>query len=563
MQPMIRPRFRPAAATGFRPSLTRAVAVCALLALAQGSASTAAHTSGSAQPDAPGNTPPALSSPTPGPERWFRVQMFGSPAGWIHENDRLDPRTGRILARRSETQIRLSRFGTEIGLWSRSVFLADSVPVLEYELSQSPGDTLRLRCRFDGDSLRLRKTAEGRVLRRSLPRPGDLVLPDQVEALFARHTALPDSAGTKLRYPSFVPDLEQVVDFTAIPEAAETLSVGKRPVEVVRWKIRCEAAPGLDAREWRTRTGDLVRMNYPNLGMVAALGERDDVLAGGAAAEIMATTLVPLDRPLDPQLTYRRVRYRITLDGATENRFHPPETPLLRVVEMRAGGVVVDCRRIDPLAGSPPPLGPAPSEEERARALRPTLLIQSDDAAIRAAARAAVGTETTAWNRAVRLCRFVHREIEEKDFQIAFGSAAQTLERKEGDCTEHAILLAALARAAGIPARIVAGLVGLGDQMGYHLWTEVDVGDTGTGADAGEPTKAGDTGSGADVGDPTEAGDTWIGLDAALGRAPVDGSYLPLAVSDLADDSTAPLIYGLLDVVGRIRIEVLETEPLP
>ena len=46
----------------------------------------------------------------------------------------------------------------------------------------------------------------------------------------------------------------------------------------------------------------------------------------------------------------------------------------------------------------------------------------------------------------------------------------------EGDCTEHARLFTVLARAAGIPAREVVGLVYLGDEaqaFGPHMWCEV------------------------------------------------------------------------------------------
>jgi transglutaminase superfamily protein len=50
------------------------------------------------------------------------------------------------------------------------------------------------------------------------------------------------------------------------------------------------------------------------------------------------------------------------------------------------------------------------------------------------------------------------------------------LARHIGDCTEHSLLLTALARAAGIPARPVAGITYMGDELrkfGWHEWVEV------------------------------------------------------------------------------------------
>jgi transglutaminase-like putative cysteine protease len=52
-------------------------------------------------------------------------------------------------------------------------------------------------------------------------------------------------------------------------------------------------------------------------------------------------------------------------------------------------------------------------------------------------------------------------------------SAREVLRTMRGDCNEHAVLLAALARAAGIPARVAAGAVYLDDGFYYHAWTEL------------------------------------------------------------------------------------------
>ena len=52
----------------------------------------------------------------------------------------------------------------------------------------------------------------------------------------------------------------------------------------------------------------------------------------------------------------------------------------------------------------------------------------------------------------------------------------------------------------------------------------------------------------------------WIGCDAALDRSPVDGRYLPLAVSDLSEDTLAPLSLGILQAMEGMRLAVVETE---
>ncbi|MEL7265763.1 MAG: transglutaminase-like domain-containing protein [Planctomycetota bacterium] len=49
--------------------------------------------------------------------------------------------------------------------------------------------------------------------------------------------------------------------------------------------------------------------------------------------------------------------------------------------------------------------------------------------------------------------------IETRPGTLGFASASQAIRRGEGDCTEYAVLTAALMRAKGIPARVAAGMV--------------------------------------------------------------------------------------------------------
>ena len=66
--------------------------------------------------------------------------------------------------------------------------------------------------------------------------------------------------------------------------------------------------------------------------------------------------------------------------------------------------------------------------------------------------------------------RFVQREVTKKDFTQAFATASEVARSREGDCTEHAVLVAALGRAAGIPTTIETGLVYQRGRFYYHAW---------------------------------------------------------------------------------------------
>src|SRR5262249_1401304 len=80
---------------------------------------------------------------------------------------------------------------------------------------------------------------------------------------------------------------------------------------------------------------------------------------------------------------------------------------------------------------------------------------------------------------AIAMEQYVDREIQKKDFSTALGSAAEVARSLQGDCTEHAVLLAAMLRARNIPSKIAVGLVYIEplSSFGGHMWTEALLGD--------------------------------------------------------------------------------------
>jgi len=76
-----------------------------------------------------------------------------------------------------------------------------------------------------------------------------------------------------------------------------------------------------------------------------------------------------------------------------------------------------------------------------------------------------------------QLERFVFDHIANKTYSRSFDLASRVAATGEGDCTEHAVLLAAIARAQGFPARVVFGVLVLDFDDGLfafgHAWTEI------------------------------------------------------------------------------------------
>ena len=76
---------------------------------------------------------------------------------------------------------------------------------------------------------------------------------------------------------------------------------------------------------------------------------------------------------------------------------------------------------------------------------------------------------------------FVRSYIRTKDLSVGYASALEVARKPEGDCTQHAVLLAALGRAVGIPTRVVDGIVYVDSYAGSehvfvpHAWTQAYV----------------------------------------------------------------------------------------
>jgi hypothetical protein len=154
-----------------------------------------------------------------------------------------------------------------------------------------------------------------------------------------------------------------------------------------------------------------------------------------------------------------------------------------------------------------------------ARWLAPEPLIQSRDPRIAAQARLIVERERNPARAAELLTHWVHHNVR-REATAGVPSAEKVLESRRGDCNEHTTLYVALARALGLPARTVAGLLYLKGRFYYHAWPEVYLGD-------------------------------WVAVDPTFDQFPADAAHLRFVVGGLARQ------VELMPLIGRLKLEVL------
>jgi len=144
------------------------------------------------------------------------------------------------------------------------------------------------------------------------------------------------------------------------------------------------------------------------------------------------------------------------------------------VRKMTDGTVVVTVRPVAAGKGSPMPY--KGKDKAALAAMQPSKYVQSDDEKVIALARKAVGDCDDAAEAAERIQAFVYKYITKKNLSIGYATASEVAVSPQGDCSEHAVLSAAMCRAAGMPAQVVVGLAyvpslgGRKDVLAPHAW---------------------------------------------------------------------------------------------
>ncbi len=269
---------------------------------------------------------------------------------------------------------------------------------------------------------------------------------------------------------------------------------------------------GMKTKTWVDLDDQVMRVETPVGLVLRRISQREALRTfdSGATTELIHTVAV---RPLGkkPFRGAKEMRYRVSglsagifvpVDdvqrevGADEFLNVAPETPA------SAGGGI-DSEAFKEFLGRDP-------------------FVQTGQARIVKLAKEIVGSETEPWRKAQLLYAWVYENIE-KTPVLSLPSALDVIESREGDCNEHTVLYAALARTEGIPTRIAIGLVWSEELAGfyYHAWPEVFVG-------------------------------YWIPIDPTLGQPIADATHIKLVEGSVGQWTR------LVPFLGQVSIDVLD-----
>ncbi len=120
---------------------------------------------------------------------------------------------------------------------------------------------------------------------------------------------------------------------------------------------------------------------------------------------------------------------------------------------------------------------------------KPGLNIPSESAQFAKVARQVVAGRTTVVEAADAVQAWVYAQMTPNAGIGVLRDATEVLKTKEGVCRDYAVLTAAVLRAAGVPTRMVSGLVSWDGTFYYHAWCEVWDGARWLGVDSTTPDR--------------------------------------------------------------------------
>lgn len=479
---------------------------------------------------------------------WFAASVDGQRIGYVQWGAKKAKKGEReLIVGVKHQNFTVSRFGQVVSQWGEeSTVETPEGLVLVTGMRQGIGkdQALVLSGVVDGKTLKI--TGDGAAKGASdTPWPEGVVGCVREPLLFKEKRP---KVGESFDYLSYVGVVNRVVKMTATLEGEDTLALWpKEPArKLLRYTTKMEPVGQFKlppATTWvDAETFEPLKMefDFPGFGGRIAFLRTTKEAATVAVArpvELFNAQSIRLDREIPGIHQGRSIVYKVSApkDDDVGSLFPADARQAVKNVDAKAKTCELHVQASHgPVKGANPL--PAPGKEF----VQSNYFINWDNDGVKGHAASAVrGLPATAtdWEKAVAVEKWVHKNMKAFEFSQAMATADNVAKTLSGDCTEYAMLAAAMCRALGVPSRTVLGLVYAPARDGkpflaYHMWYEVF------------------------------ADGQWLPLDATLGLAGVGPGHLKIADHSWYEEKTfAPLLPVLRVLSARPAVTVGKVEP--
>lgn len=461
-------------------------------------------------------------------EHWFSLHLDGRKIGHMHTL-RYAESDGRIVNEQT-LSLQLERSGEALAISTRerNWETPQGVP-LAFE---SQVDTAGTQARVNGDILPdgrlvLRTEQQGSVAEETRTWPRGALLAEGQRLAMEKVGYAPGTEYQLLAWDSG--SLEAVPTRTHIG-SVEAVDIHGRQESLLPIDQAVDMGGSTThVKSWvDPRSHELRRLRLPAIGLQLEMLACDlqCALAPVQPTDVLAQTVAAAPAPLRPRDLEHPLRYELRLLAGDGAALDAPPGQSVEPLDRKGDIALI----VDPRGDQHDPPQAADSAPNR--------WLQSQESSVVALAERATRHAPNERAKAQMLEREVRNYITTKSLRVGYASASEIVKLREGDCTEHAVLLAALMRASGIPARVATGIAyapayaGRRDVFVPHAWVHAWVDGAWRGYDAALPGyDAGHIAFGVGDGDPFRfyAGIELLGGVKILGVERASGAELRAA----------------------------------
>ncbi len=331
------------------------------------------------------------------------------------------------------------------------------------------------------------------------------------------------------------PETSAVVDIEIRRLPPQSLQVkDKSTITVTRYDYWPSNQPEFRSSVYYDDVQEIVLVEQPLLGRTLRFYRTDAATALGEenlqSLDLQLLTGIPLRRPLLNPETSSVVRMKISV-GESE-QISLPSSDFQTVEQTVANSLIVTLKRPTIDAADSAPNGPLRNKTRPDRRFTDSShWLDSNSDNVRRMAVTGGGAVSDPHEKCRRLTGYINSHLRLSAFSTSLRPASEVAKSRQGDCTEYSVLLAAVMRSEGVPARVVVGFAYVPNPASFapHMWTEAWI------------------------------DGQWIPFDATLGTEVNPLTRLKVNDSDLADSSTngTLLFVPLLRFLGRATVEIL------
>ncbi|MBI5093908.1 MAG: transglutaminase domain-containing protein [Candidatus Hydrogenedentes bacterium] len=443
-------------------------------------------------------------------ENWYGLYIQGHKSGYSVNSVAKDAQGVVTVTEDAHIRVSMVSAKQDMRIYSKRTYAPDGALVSIESAVDDPSGKSKFFARMDGDALVLETTLGGETKSERRAKPKE-TLRDALKQ--ADLTGRGGKVGNSLSYSWFEPvyKMELSAKSSIIAEEERVLEgvstkVFKIKTVIEQLGVETSSFVAQDGTTLEDVIGGNITMRLEPKDLAKDVNYSNDVIVSNAAK-----VLTPIANPRDRTTLHLLLHGPLTSEHVY-NDDRQSLTPAGDGFDFKASRVSLKGITVAHIPVTAP---------EAVEWTKPTTFVQSDSPKLVSKAREIVGAETDAVKVSDRLCAWVYQNVH-TEYSARLSNALEVLENPKGDCTEHSILFIGLARAVGLPAREVAGMIYVdGPDAGFyfHQWATVWVG-------------------------------KWIDVDPTFNQPLADVTHIKLGEGDLFKQAK------LIPLIGQIKVEV-------